>query len=204
MKKNTPESEPLDRILNQIWHMLRRGVTHSHDPFHYPVLGTMGKKSCSMRTVILRQFSLPDRILVCYTDSRAPKVKEIEDCNNVIWLFYHPKKKIQLRMSGKASLHTDDQFADDQWAGSRITSRLNYCATQPPGIPVDSPMSGLPDFLLNKVPSMLNTEKGRKYFMAIASKIQSIDWLELRMVGNRRALFTWDDEDSLSVTWLIP
>jgi hypothetical protein len=55
-------------------------------------------------------------------------------------------------MSGKASLHTDDQFADDQWAGSKITSRLNYCATQPSGTPVDAPMSGLPDFLLNKVP----------------------------------------------------
>jgi hypothetical protein len=58
--------------------------------------------------------------------------------------------------------------------------------------------------LLNKVPTVLNTQKGRKYFTSIASQIQSIDWLELRIVGNRRALFTWDDEDCLSVTWLIP
>jgi pyridoxamine 5'-phosphate oxidase len=204
MKKDIVESDTLDGILDQVWRMLKRGVTHSHDPFHYPVLGTMGDNGCSMRTVILRQFSLPDRVLVCHTDSRAPKVKEIEDCNNATWLFYHPKKQIQLRMSGKASLHTDDKFADDQWAGSKITSRLNYCATEPPGTPVDSPMSGLPDFLLNKVPTVLNTGKGRKYFMAVAGKILSIDWLELRIVGNRRALFTWDDVDCLSVTWLIP
>ena len=204
MNKNTLENDGLYGILDQAQRMLRRGVTHSHDPFHYPVLGTMGDNCCSMRTVILRQFSLPDRVLVCHTDSRASKVKEIEDCNNVTWLFYHPKKQIQLRISGKASLHRDDQFADDQWAGSKITSRLNYCATQSPGTSVDSPMSGLPDFLLNKVPTVLNTGKGRKYFMAIAGKILSIDWLELRIVGNRRALFTWDDEDCLSVTWLIP
>ena len=204
MKKNRLENDRLDGILDQVWRMLRRGVTHSRDPFHSPVLGTKSENSFNMRTVILRQFSLPDRVLVCHTDSRAPKVTEIEDCSNVTWLFYHPKKQIQLRMSGKASLHRDDQFADDQWAGSKMTSRLNYCATQPPGTPVDSPKSGLPDFLLNKVPTLLNTEKGREHFMVIATKIQSIDWLELRMVGNRRDLFTWDDEDGLSATWLIP
>jgi len=204
MNKNTLENDRLDGILDQAQRMLRRGVTHSHDPFHYPVFGTMGKNGCSIRTVILRQFSLPDRVLVCHTDSRSPKVKEIEECNNATWLFYHPKKQIQLRISGKASLHRDDQFADDQWAGSKMTSRLNYCAIQPPGTPVALPISGLPDFLLNKVPTLLNTEKGRKHFLTIACKIQSIDWLELRMVGNRRALFTWDNEDSLSVTWLVP
>jgi hypothetical protein len=204
MKKNRLENDRLDGILDQIRRMLGRGVTHSHDPFHCPVLGSMGKHGCSMRTVILRQFSLPDRLLVCHTDSRAPKVKEIEDCSDVTWLFYHPKKQIQLRVSGEASLHRDDSFADDQWAGSRMTSRLNYCAVHPPGTPVDSPISGLPDFLFNKVPTALNTEKGRKYFMAIACKIQSIDWLELRIVGNRRALFTWDDVDGLNATWLIP
>jgi hypothetical protein len=204
MKKKTVKSDTLDGILEQIWRMLKHGATHSRDPFHSPILGTTGKNGCGMRTVILRQFSLPERLLVCHTDSRAPKVKEIEDCNNVTWLFYHPKKQVQLRISGKASLHRDDQFADDQWAASRITSRLNYCATQPPGTPVDSPISGLPDFLLNKVPTVLNTEKGGKYFMAISTKIQSIDWLELRMVGNLRALFTWNDEDGLSATWLIP
>ena len=204
MKKNTLKNDTLDGILDQVWRMIRRGVTHSRDPFHSPILGTMGENSCRLRTVILRQFSLPDRVLVCHTDSRAPKVREIEDCGDVTWLFYHPKKQIQLRVSGKASLHRDDQFADDQWAGSRITSRLNYCATQPPGTPVDSAMSGLPDFLLNKVPTLLNTEKGRKHFTAIVTKILSIDWLELRMVGNRRALFTWDDEDGLNASWLIP
>ena len=204
MKKNATESDALDGILDQVWHMLRRGVTHSRDPFHYPVLGTMGEVGCRMRTVILRQFSLPDRVLVCHTDSRAPKFKEIEDCSNVIWLFYHPKKQIQLRITGKASLHMDDQFADDQWTETKITSRLNYCAVQPPGTTVESPMSRLPDFLLNKVPTLVNTVKGRKYFAVIACKIQSIDWLELRMIGNRRALFTWDEEDQLNVAWLIP
>jgi len=195
--------DTFDGILNEVWSMLSRGVTHSDDPFHCPVLGTTGEDGCRLRTVILRQFNLPDRILVCHTDARAPKVQEISLSRRVTWLFYHPKKKVQLRTSGPATLHTDDRFAEDQWASSRITSRLNYCAIQPPGSPVDKPTSGLPDFLLDKVPTLFETQRGRKHFMAISSRIDSMDWLILSPLGNRRAQFIWD-EKGLNATWLVP
>lgn len=201
MKKRTWDS--FDDILNEIWKMLERGVSRFNDPFHWPVLGTTGKDGCRLRTVIFRQFILPDRILVCHTDARAPKAREICHSSNVSWLFYHPKKNVQLRISGKAELHTDDPFADDQWAASKITSRLNYSAIEPPGTPVHKPSSGLPDFLLNKIPTLLESEKARKNFMAISCRIDSIDWLILSVLGNRRARFDWD-ENGLSATWLIP
>jgi len=203
MKKKQGKRDTLDGVLNETWAMLKRGVTNFRDPFHCPVLGTIGGDSCSMRTVILRQFMLPDRILVCHTDIRAAKVQEISDSDGVSWLFYHPKKKVQLRISGHAVLHGDDQFADEQWSATRITSRLNYCAVEPPGTSVDHPSSGLPDFMLNKVPSLLESEKGRKNFMTIACRIDSMDWLLLSMLGNRRARFDWD-ESRLNATWLIP
>ncbi len=183
--------------------MLQRGVARFNDPFHWPVLGTTGEKGCSLRTVILRQLILPDRRLVCYTDARAPKVREIETLNQIVWLFYHPKKKIQLRISGKATLHTDDRFADEKWAAAGITNRLNYCTVEPPGTPVDRPSSGLPDFLVHKLPTLLETEKVRKNFMAISCRIDSIDWLMLNVLGNRRARFEWD-ENNLRSTWVIP
>jgi pyridoxamine 5'-phosphate oxidase len=203
MKKKKGKWDTLDGILNEVWKMLKRGVTHFNDPFHCPVLGTTGKDGCSLRTVILRQLLLPDRILVCHTDSRATKAEELYDSNRVSWLFYHPKKKVQVRITGQATLHTDDQFADDQWAATRITSRLNYRALHPPGTPVDEPSSGFPDFLLNKIPTLLESERGREHFMAIACRIDSIDWLILRILGNRRARFDWY-ENRLSATWLIP
>jgi hypothetical protein len=121
----------------------------------------------------------------------------------VNWLFYHPKRKVQLRISGQATLHFDDPFADRQWAHTGISSRLNYCAIQPPGTPINSPSSGLPDFLQNKVPTLLETEKGRQNFAAIACRIVSVDWLVLRALGNRRARFEWDDT-GLNARWLIP
>ena len=203
MRKKEGKWNSLDGVINEIWKMLNRGATHYHDPFHWPVLGTTGKEGPNMRCVILREFLMPDRVLVCHTDARAAKVQEISNFATVSWLFYHPKRKVQLRISGHATLHADDHLADRQWAGSGISSRLNYCAIEPPGTPIDSPSSGLPDFLLNKVPTLLETEKGRQNFMAIACRIDSLDWLVLRVLGNRRARFEWD-ETGLNAKWLIP
>jgi hypothetical protein len=176
--------DTLDGILDEVWTMLKRGVTHSNDPFHWPVLGTTGKNGCNLRTVILRQFILPDRILVCYSDARATKVNDIGRYSKVSWLFYHPDKKVQLRILGQAKCHKDDQFADNQWASTRITSRLDYATTHPPGTPIDKPSSGIPDYLLKKIPAVLDSERSRKNFMAISCGIDSIDWLMLGALGH--------------------
>lgn len=203
MKKKSGKWKTLDGVLAEIWQMLERGAAHYNDPFHWPVLGTNGPEGSSQRCVILREFSMADRMLVCHTDARAAKVQEIAASARVSWLFYHPKRKVQLRISGPASLHTDDPLADRQWAGTGITSRLNYCAVEPPGTPVDRPSSGLPVFLLKSAPTLLDTEKSRRNFMAIACRIDSIDWLALQLLGNRRARFDWG-ETGLAATWLIP
>lgn len=189
MKIRNGKWDTLGVILDNIWLMLEQGATHSDDPFHWPVLGTTTKEGCSLRTVILRQVNAPDRILVCYTDARSAKVQEIINYSQTSWIFYHPKKKIQVRISGHATLHATDPYADRQWADTSITSRLNYCTSQAPGTPIDKLSSGLPDFLLNKIPTLLETEMGRKHFMAIEVRIYSIDWLILKVAGNRRARF---------------
>jgi hypothetical protein len=146
---------------------------------------------------------VPDRILVCHTDVRSAKVQEIMKFSQTSWLFYHPQKKVQLRILGNTTLHADDAYADRQWADTSIASRLNYCTSEPPGTPIDKPSSRLPGFLLNEIPTILKTEIGRKHFMAIEVQIFSIDWLILKVTGNRRARFEWN-EDRLHATWLVP
>jgi hypothetical protein len=203
MDKNFEELDSLDRVLHDTWEMLQRGAGESNDPFHWPVLGTVGENSCNLRTVILRQFSRSERLLVCHTDIRAAKVREIQDNNLVAWLFYHPKKKIQLRVSGSAQLHTSDRFADDQWRATSVITRLNFCTVESPGTPIDQPSSGLPHLLLDKAPALIDSERGRDNFLSISCRIDSIDWLVLGTLGNRRARFEWL-EDELSATWLVP
>jgi hypothetical protein len=203
MNLTKTDRDTLDGILDDMWSMLLRGVTDSNDPFHWPVLGTTGKDGCRLRTVILRKAIRSDLLLVCHTDARAAKAQEIMNFAKVSWLFYHPAKKIQLRIAGSATLHTDDRFADKQWSEIKTTSRLNYCTVDAPGTTVAKPSSGLPDFLLKKIPSLFETEIGRKNFMAIACRIDEVDWLRLSTLGNRRARFKWD-ANRLSATWLVP
>ena len=203
MKRKKGNWDTLDGVLQEVWKMLKRGVSGINDPFHCPVLGTTAAGGTGLRMVILRQFVLPQRILVCYTDARAGKVEEITRFATVSWLFYHPKSKVQLRITGPATLHADDRFADDQWAATKIPSRLNYCTAEPPGAAVDKPSSALPDFLINRLPTLLESERGRQNFMVIASRIDSMDWLRLSTLGNRRARFDWE-ADELRAKWLVP
>ena len=146
---------------------------------------------------------MTERSLICHTDARAGKVQEIEVDNRVSWLFYHPKKKIQLRITGRAELHANDQFADDQWKAASLTNRLNYSTTAAPGTEIAKASSGLPELLLNKLPTLLESETARKYFMSISCRFNCIDWLMLSALGNRRAKFTWTD-DHLESTWIVP
>ena len=203
MNRTNTDRDTLDGILDDMWSMLLRGVTDSKDPFHWPVLGTTSKDGCRLRTVILRKAIQSDLLLVCHTDARAAKAQEIMNFSRVSWLFYHPAKKIQLRIAGAATLHTDNRFADKQWSETKATSRLNYCTVDAPGTPIAKPSSGLPDFLLTKIPSLFETEIGRKNFMAISSRIDEVDWLKLSTLGNQRARFKWE-ADRLSATWLVP
>ena len=203
MQKKRGKWDNLDIVLEETWAMLKNGVNRPDDPFHWPVLGTTATEGSRLRTVILRGFDATRRLLVCHTDARAQKVAEIAAFSNVSWLFYHPKNKVQLRISGCATLHADDRFADEQWAATKITSRLNYCAIEPPGTAIDKPSSGLPDFLRDKVPSLLDSERGRRNFMVIAGQIDSLDWVGLSTLGNRRARFTWK-QNGLAADWLVP
>lgn len=203
MSDNKNEFTDLDKIIDKSWRMLQRGVTHFKDPFHYPVLGTTGNDVCNLRTVILRHFDKEERILVCHTDKRAEKVRELGNNRNVCWLFYHPKKQIQLKIWCKGELHVDNSFADEKWKETRLFSRLNYCSELSPGTPVDNPSSGIPDLLFNKTPSLLSTERGRKNFASISCKIDAMDWLRLSILGNTRAKFVWEN-NKLHAEWIIP
>ncbi len=203
MIKKKIKWDTLEGVLKGSWTMLKLGVDDSNDPFHWPVLGTTGKDSSNLRTVILRQFILPDRILVCHSDARSAKFQEISNFAKVSWLFYHPERKVQLRISGRATLHRNDELADEQWKATKITSRCNYGTTEPPGTPIDKPSSGLSDLFRNKVPTLLESEICRENFMAIACQIEHMDWLILRVMGNRRARFDWDNS-GLNAKWLIP
>jgi len=193
----------LDDVLNSSWRILHKGVRSFRHPFHRPALATLDGNGPQVRTVILRAFSEKDRTLICHCDARTPKVSQIRENPDVSWLFYHPEKWMQLRLSGKASVHTDDRTAESQWERVGPTSRINYCAEIPPGSPVGKPASGLPGFLRATAPKLLDHPDARKNFAAIVCRFDHMDWLLLKLTGHNRAVFRWKD-NRLDASWVVP
>lgn len=193
----------LDDVVASSFKMLRRGVDTVRHPFHWPVLATLNGTIPEVRTVILRGFSQKDRTLHCYCDSRTPKVHQIRRHPAVGWLFYHPRRQVQLRINGMASVHTDDNTADFFWKKVGMASRINYGAGASPGSPASGPASGLPYSIRKMIHAGRDDGAARQHFAVIVCRFHRLDWLQLKIAGNVRATFNWEN-GMLQGTWVIP
>ena len=201
--KKQDNLDTLDGFLTFIWKMLNRGEKNFKHAFHCPVLATNTEIHAEPRTVILRYFSEKKRTLMCHSDVRAPKIHQIREDPQVTWLFYDPKSKLQLRIYGNATVHTDDPLAQNLWERIRVTNRMNYCTSLEPGTPVNKPSSGLPDFVAKTAPHLLDKNLGRDHFAVIRCHFNSIDALLLGLTGHKRAKFVWENSQ-LASTWTVP
>lgn len=201
MNENITHREILERSLA----MLERGVTNRKDDFHTPTFGTVGLSGePQLRVVVFRKISREPRTLICHTDLRSPKIAEIERDARVSWLFYHFEEKLQLRIRGRASVHTIDELADAQWQNTQLFSRRCYCGDAP-GTRTNEPSSGMPEFLFDREPTAEESERlGRKNFAVVSSTIDEIDVYELNFNGHRRSLFVWNQTGELETRWLTP
>lgn len=190
-------------ILKKIWKHLDLGVLERSHPFHAPVFGTMNTDGANLRTVVLRRFWRKPPRFAFHTHVGSPKIAEIEKNPKTAWLFYHPKEKFQLRIKGSATIHTDDELADEQWLSSDFFARRCYIGEAPSRISKKA-VSGLPEDLTDRKPSPEESETGRANFAVISSTINSIDCLELHVRGHRRSLFIWNDAGELETYWLTP
>jgi pyridoxamine 5'-phosphate oxidase len=195
--------DSLDQVLTSTWKMLAKGATRSTDPFHQPVLASGRSDGCGLRTVILRHVDQAKRTLICYADERSPKISQIEQSGCAGWLFYHPRKMIQVRIHGATAVHTTDAIADHWWSRVKGFTRLSFCAEQPPGTPLSRPSSGISQRLLKDLPNLMTGNAGREHFAAIVGRVEYLDWLQLRPSGNVRARFQWQDE-RLDASWIVP
>ena len=195
--------DTLDDFLAYSWKTLAAGSRKFRHPFHAPVLVTQNGVQPDARTVILRHFSEKQRLLICHSDVRAAKAHHIRKNPKVLWLFYDPKDNFQLRIYGTATVHTDDDIAQNLWKNIRITSRINYCTTLPPGSALEQPSSGLPDFITRTAPHLLDKNTGRGNFAVIRCCFTTMDALLLGVTGHKRARFTWEN-DQFNATWVVP
>jgi hypothetical protein len=87
---------------------LKRSNADTRHPFRQMVFATSSIYP-ELRTVIKRSFDDETRIWF-YSDSRAKKIKDITINPHSSILFYHPKKYLQLRISGNTYIHTSGEI----------------------------------------------------------------------------------------------
>ena len=188
----------LDETLRESWRLLARGVKDRRSPFHTPALASVHPDgSPTVRTVVLRAVDPDLRTLRLHTDVRSAKFRQIAADPRVFLHFYDPARKVQIRLDGVASLHTDDDLVGGAWDGTRDFSRSIYRVAIAPGSEIADPRAMPID------PDAPSHDAGRENFAAVNVSIGALEWLYLAARGHRRARFTWLD-GNLKATWLAP
>ncbi len=200
------EDEPrLGALLDEIWHLLERGVEDRQHGFHTPALATSNAHwGCAVRTVALRGAERGSRSLLFHTDNRSRKIGELVQDRRVALLFYDARENTQLRIDALAEAQTSGRAAERAWRSLNARQRREYLISGPPGLPWAWPTSGLSPDLEERVPDESEAALGRYRFALVTCRVMHIDWLYLTRNGHRRATFAWDEDDRLSTSWLIP
>lgn len=197
------ETKSLDELLTRIWTAFEAGCRELQHPFHAPALATSSDIEPALRTVILRGADPAGRLLVCHTDIRSAKCRELRCCTRAQWLFPDPAARVQIRAGGETMVHSRNALAREAWLKTPLASRANYCTKWAPGVRIGSPGDALPAAWKEHGPTVEEAEAGFANFAVLATTVEHFDWLQLAADGQRRAGFAWTGE-RFAGNWLVP
>lgn len=176
---------PLTRIspfmdIDSIFSELSQAVKDPDHGFHWPILVSSSDNNPDARTMVLR--GVHTNSVILYSDSRAEKVRQLEENPSASLVFFDRQQMFQLRTYGTASIHIDDDLAHSHL--SRIPSRQmnQFNDLSPPGSPTREDTSPQPHFK-----SCDSDEKC--HFALISVRMTRIDALMLSPDENVRWLF---------------
>ena len=190
--------DDLDASLAEAWRLLEDGPRLRRNAFHMPALATVDAQGHpQVRTVVLREADRVGGTLRFHCDRRSRKAAEISTSARAALHGYDSDAKVQIRVTGRAVLHTGDALADDAWAGSMAMSRVCYGTDPAPGtlLPAGEAYA-LPD-------TDAAIALGRPHFAAVVIRAETLDFLYLDRRGHRRAAWTRDGA-GWSGAWLAP
>lgn len=124
----------LQQLQQQAWAILQTDSQKPGDVFYTGTLGTQSSSGVSLRTVVVREVNALEKTISCYSDKRASKIQEIETNSSVSFLFWDSERKIQLRLSGTATIHITDILAEGHWQQTSPSNRRSYLAIPAPGL----------------------------------------------------------------------
>ena len=191
----TPEISNLDKVVVDQWASLVLAAKDRHHPWHTQTLANVGEGIAQIRTVVLRSADAESRVLSCHTDSRSPKITQLETDPHFSWHFYDRDAKVQLRAYGRAWVQQNNDLTHERWLAGAWRSAQCYRTPVAPGD--DCQVEDL------DIDQPIDPATGEEHFAVLACEINEIDWLFLRVEGNRRARFIWSG-DVWHGQWIAP
>jgi general stress protein 26 len=170
--------DSLEQIKATVLQALNRAGNDQGSAFRFIILNTIADGYPNSRYVVLRKFDIQKQELFIFTDFRSHKIKEIRENELVSVLAYDQQKKCQVKLKATATIHHNDQIAEEYW-DSLDSGKDSYNTFNQPGIEKDS----LEDAWRMK------DEYDSQYFAVITLKILEVEVLQLHTNGHIRALF---------------
>ncbi|WP_322992892.1 pyridoxamine 5'-phosphate oxidase family protein [Limnohabitans sp.] len=178
----------------QIWKELGRASQDRHHEWRTPVLASIDADGWpDARTVVLRQVDALAGQLTFYTDSRSPKVPQLQAQAQAMLVFWSARLGWQLRVRVVCTVITAGPEVETLWQGiKQSASAGDYLSLLPPGAVL----------LQDSSTPEAETADGltpAHHFAVLHAQVLQMDWLELSREGHRRAQLsatTWE--------WLTP
>jgi hypothetical protein len=164
-------------IRQQIWKELGRASKDRHHAWRYPVLATVGRDgAANARTVVLRGADATRQTLLMYTDARSPKVGELAEAPDALFVFWSARLHWQLRVRVAVFIDIDGPKAQALWQQVQHSAAASdYLGPVAPGTPCPDAHSGAA------------AAAGIHHFALVNANVLEMDWLELGRGRHRRA-----------------
>lgn len=168
-----------------LWGFLDDALHENGHPWRVFTLSTVDADGRPQsRSVVLREIESQDWIMRLYSDSRSPKILQLQHNPNVSICFWNPHLKQQLRAEGVATLMNDPKAISERWDRVKEGPTVSdYTTKLAPGSQVDP----LVEFV------------DQNWFCVVEIKIRSFDLLQLKREGHKRVAVTPE-----GVTALVP
>ncbi|MCH6198511.1 pyridoxamine 5'-phosphate oxidase family protein [Aquiflexum sp. LQ15W] len=186
------QNNSLEEIFHSVKHELHRGALDAKHPFRFVTLATKSQNGVDARYVVVR--SIDDALNVfLYTDSRSSKVEQLINSPEMALLFYHPAKRTQIKILGKAQIHRNDELTATFWSRIQGDARKAYNQILAPGTAIQDPRNA---FDWNE--PLIDTN-----FTLIQVKPVKIDALQLNGTEHLRVLFKLEENIWIK-KWIAP
>jgi pyridoxamine 5'-phosphate oxidase len=174
-----PRLSTLAEVEAALWQELERAVRKKAHGWRTPVLATVAARGDAVeadaRTVVLREVNAAAKELLIYSDARAAKALQLRANPRGTFVMWSKDLGWQLRCQARLSLQDEGLAVSSRWATLKLSpAAQDYLAPLPPGS------------LLTAAPAVAQ----REYFAVITAVVEEIDWLELHLLGHRRARFS--------------